>query len=156
MTVDVTDRIEKTRFLKAPRSRVWRALITPAEFGKWFGIATDKLAAFEPGQPVSVPVTHPGYDHLTFNIIVDEVVPERLFSFRWHPHPIDPKKDYASEPMTLVIFELSDADGGTNLKVVESGFDKIPLARRAEAYRGNDDGWTEQMANIARHIGDAA
>lgn len=155
MTVDVTDHIEKTRFLKAPRSRVWRAIITPAEFGKWFGVALDTVASFRAGQHLSVPVTHPGYDHLTFNIIVDQVVPERLFSFRWHPHPADPKKDYSSEPMTLVIFELADAEGGTTLRVVESGFDTIPLARRAEAYRGNEEGWTQQMDNIARYLGDA-
>lgn len=155
MTVDMTDRIEKTKFLKAPRSRVWRALTTPAELGQWFGVALDTVPSFESGQRVSVPVTMPEYKHLMFNIIVDEIVPEQRFSFRWHPNEMDPQKDYSSEPMTRVVFELEDADGGTTLKVVESGFDDIPLARRAEAYRGNDGGWTQQVENLARHVSHA-
>jgi hypothetical protein len=40
--------------------------------------------------------------------------------------------------MTRVVFELADAPGGTLLTVVESGFDRIPLARRAKAFRDNE------------------
>ena len=51
-----------------------------------------------------------------------------------------------------VVFELKDAPEGTLLTVVESGFDQIPLSRRAEAFRMNDQGWAAQMANIERHV----
>ena len=50
------------------------------------------------------------------------------------------------------MFELADAPGGTLLKLVESGFDAIPAARRAEAFRMNSGGWDAQMQNIARHV----
>ncbi len=93
-----------------------------------------------------------GYEHAVFDITVERMEPERLFSWRWHPHAIDPAVDYSSEPTTLVVFELSDVDGGTLLRVVESGFDGIPVSRRATAYRGNEGGWTQQMANIARYL----
>ncbi len=82
--------------------------------------------------------------------------PERLFSFRWHPYAVDPKQDYSKEPTTLVVFELEEIPEGTRLKVTESGFDQIPIARRAEAFRMNSHGWAEQVQNIATYVGQAA
>ena len=79
--------------------------------------------------------------------------PERLLSWRWHPHPIDPEADYSAEPTTLVVFELAEVAEGTLLTVVESGFDGIPLARRLEAYRGNERGWEGQMQSIEQYVG---
>lgn len=133
---------------------MWRALTSAEEFGSWFGA---KLAGpFTAGARVRGPVTHKGYEHLTMDITIERMEPERLFSWRWHPHPIDPTVDYAAEPTTLVTFELKDAPEGTLLTVVESGFDGIPLARRASAYRGNEEGWTAQMENVQRHVGQTA
>jgi uncharacterized protein YndB with AHSA1/START domain len=146
-----TDRIEKQIVVRAPRAKVWRTLTNAEEFGSWFGAAV--AGTFTPGARVRGPVTHKGYEHLTFDITIERMEPERLISWRWHPHPIDPAVDYAAEPTTLVTFELQDAPEGTLLTVVESGFDGIPLARRASAYRGNEGGWTAQMENIQRHVG---
>lgn len=152
MNMAETDRIEKKRLMRAPRSRVWRALTTPKEFGAWFGVALDQEQPFAAGTQVSAPITVPNYQHVIWNIVVEEVAPERRFSFRWHPHAIKTDVDYSAEPMTLVTFELEEVDEGTLLTVVESGFDAIPVARRAEAFRGNSDGWAGQMENIARHV----
>lgn len=145
-----TDRIEKEIFLRAPRSRVWRAIATPEEFGAWFRVKLD--GAFAEGATVRGTITYPGYEHLTMEMMVERIEPERLFAYRWHPAGTDPKGDYSSEPMTLVEFRLDEANGGTLLKIVESGFDRIPAARRAEAFRMNDGGWTEQTKNIERHV----
>lgn len=112
MTTAVTDRIQKQVLIKAPRARVWRALTTPAEFGAWFGANFETVSRFEPGAHVRVPVTMHEYTHLSFEVTIEQMAPERLFSFRWHPNPIQPEHDYASEPTTLVVFELSDADKG--------------------------------------------
>ena len=81
---------------------------------------------------------------------------ERLLSWRWHPYAVDPKVDYSKEPTTLVVFELQDVPEGTRLRVVESGFDRIPLARRAEAWRMNDQGWAKQMENVERNVARSA
>jgi uncharacterized protein YndB with AHSA1/START domain len=145
-----TDRIEKNVVLRAPRSRVWRALASPEEFGAWFGAKLQ--GRFTPGAHVQGPITYPGYEHLTMEITVERVEPERLFSFRWHPDATDPGVDYSSEPTTLVEFHLEEVEGGTRLTVVESGFDQIPLARRAKAFKDNDSGWAGQMKNIERHV----
>jgi uncharacterized protein YndB with AHSA1/START domain len=145
-----TDRIEKEIFLRAPRSRVWRAITTPEEFGAWFRVKLE--GAFAEGATVRGKITYPGYEHLTMEMVVERIEPERLFAYRWHPAATHPEVDYSSEPMTLVEFRLDEANGGTILRIVESGFDRIPAGRRAEAFRMNDGGWTEQTKNIERHV----
>jgi uncharacterized protein YndB with AHSA1/START domain len=146
----MSDRIEKTIDLKAPRSRVWRALTDHKEFGAWFRVKLD--GPFVPGQVSRGQITHPGYEHLKWEAVVQKLEPEQFFSFTWHPYAIDPNTDYSAEPPTLVEFTLEDAAGGTRLRVVESGFDKIPTHRRDEAFRMNDGGWTQQMRNINDYV----
>ena len=146
-----TDRIERKILLKAPRSRVWRALSNAEEFGAWFGVDF-KGEAFAAGQPVKGQITYPGYEHLVMEVFIERIVPERLLSWRWHPAAIDTAVDYSPEPTTLVVFELQDVEGGVELSVVESGFDKIPAARRATAFRMNTSGWDEQLVNIEKHV----
>jgi uncharacterized protein YndB with AHSA1/START domain len=145
-----TDRIEKKVVLRAPRSRVWRALTNAQEFGAWFGVRLE--STFAEGARVQGRITVPGYEHVTLDITIEKVDPERLFSYRWHPYAIDPKVDYSQEPTTLVEFHLDEVAGGTELTVIESGFDRIPLARRAEAFRKNEGGWAQQVKNIERHV----
>jgi uncharacterized protein YndB with AHSA1/START domain len=145
-----TDRIERTIQLRAPRSRVWRALTDAAEFGTWFRVKLD--GPFAVGKRVTGQVTYPGYEHVTFEVKVERMDAEKLFSFRWHPAAVDPKVDYSKEPTTLVEFRLADAPGGTSLTVVESGFDALPASRRDEAFRMNSGGWEIQMQNIEQHV----
>jgi uncharacterized protein YndB with AHSA1/START domain len=147
------DRIEKRILLRAPRARVWRALTDAEQVGNWFGVKLN--GSFAPGVRLRGQVTHPGYEHVPFEITVERMEPERLLSWRWHPHPIDPKVDYSAEPTTLVVFELEDAPEGTLLTVVESGFGGIRLARR-DAYRANEQGWTMQMKAIEKYVGQTA
>jgi uncharacterized protein YndB with AHSA1/START domain len=149
-----TDRIEKRIVLRAPRARVWQALANAEAFGEWFGVKLK--GSFAPGARLPGEVTHKGYEHVRFEITVERMEPEKLFSWRWHPHAIDPKMDYTAEPTTLVVFELEETAEGTVLTVVESGFDGIPLTRRLEAYRGNEKGWEAQMKAIERYVGQAA
>jgi Uncharacterized conserved protein len=146
-----TDRIEKRVLLRAPRARVWRALTDAGAFGEWFGVKLK--GSFAPGVRIQGEVKHKGYEHVPFEITVERMEPERLLSWRWHPHAIDPRTDYSGEPTTLVVFELEATDEGTMLTVVESGFDGIPLARRLEAYQGNDQGWGMQMTAIEGYVG---
>jgi uncharacterized protein YndB with AHSA1/START domain len=145
-----TDRIEKEILLRAPRSRVWRALTDADEFGSWFRMKLE--GAFVVGKTVTGRVTYPGYEHIVTQMIVERMEPERLFSYRWHPYPNDPKVDYSSEPTTLVEFRLEEVAEGTRLTVIESGFDRIPAERRDEAFRMNTKGWEGQLVNIQRHV----
>jgi uncharacterized protein YndB with AHSA1/START domain len=148
------DRIEKQILLRAPCARVWRALADAEAFGQWFGVKLD--GSFAPGVRLRGKVTNPGYEHIPFEIAIERVEPERLLSWRWHPYALDLKVDYSAEPTTLVVFELEDAPDGTLLRVVESGFEGIPLTRRLDAYRGNERGWTTQMKAIERYVNQPA
>jgi uncharacterized protein YndB with AHSA1/START domain len=145
-----TDRIEKRIVLRAPLSRVWRALSNPDEFGRWFGARL--IGDFAPGARVAGQIIIPGHEHVTFEMVVEKVEPEAMFAYRWHPAPADPVVDYASEPMTLVEFRLAEVADGTELTVIESGFDRIPLARRVVAFRVNEEGWAEQVQNLHRYV----
>lgn len=152
MNKTMTDRIEKEIVLKAPRARVWRALTDSEEFGTWFRV--DLEGPFEVGRNVQGRVTCPGYEHLPFELMVERMEPESLFTFRWCPHAKDPGKDYSGEPTTLVEFRLEDAGRETRLSLVESGFDQLPPDVREECFRSNSRGWREQMKNIRHHVED--
>lgn len=146
-----TDRIERQILLKAPLARVWRALSNAEEFGNWFGAAL-KGQQFAIGQRTSGHITFKGYEHVLFDVVIVAIRPPRVLSFRWHPFAVDPAVDYSQEETTLVEFTLAEAEGGTLLKVTESGFDKVPAARRFEAFRMNDRGWEQQLHAIEKHV----
>lgn len=156
-----TDRIEKQVVLKAPRERVWRALSDAEQFGYWFGVEFD--GPFVEGTRMTgrirqtkvddeVAAMQAPYEGTPFEWVVERIEPMRRISFRWHPFGIDKRIDYASEPMTQVVFELHDAPAGILLTVTESGFDKLPPERRVKAFAANEGGWTHQMKLIERYL----
>ncbi|HKN13928.1 MAG TPA: SRPBCC family protein [Candidatus Binatus sp.] len=160
-----TDRIEKRVLLRAPRDRVWRAISESSQFGAWFGVKFD--GPFVPGASIIgsiVPTTvdpevaksQKPYEGYRFEFSVDRIEPMRFFSFRWHPFAVDPAVDYSKEPSTLVAFELEEVSGGTMLTVTESGFDQIPLERRAKAFAANEQGWAAQMTLIEKYLAQQA
>jgi uncharacterized protein YndB with AHSA1/START domain len=150
----VNDQMEKRIELRAPISRVWRAITDYREFGEWFRVRLD--GPFVVGQVSRGQITYPGCEHIKWEALVQKMEPERLFSFTW-PHPKSLEKegyplDYSKEPRTLVEFRLEKTASGTLLVVTESGFDKLPGDRRLQAFRRNDGGWTEQMKNIENYV----
>jgi uncharacterized protein YndB with AHSA1/START domain len=155
------DRIEKKILLRAPRKRVWRALTDSKEFGTWFGMKFD--GPFAPGatmRGVIVPTqvnaevakAQKPYEGLPFEITIEKMEPERLFSFRWHPNAVERGVDYSGEPTTLIEFVLEEVAEGILLTVTESGFDRIPLARRAKAFTANEQGWGMVMKLIEEYL----
>jgi uncharacterized protein YndB with AHSA1/START domain len=149
-TARTTDRIEKTVQLRAPKSRVWRALTNSTEFGEWFGV---KLKSpFTVGAAVKGNITIKNYEHLQFEMVIERLDAEDHFAYSWHPYAIDPKVDYSKEPMTLCEFHLADAADGTMLTIIESGFDKLPAHRRLEAFPRNESGWKSQSENIRKYV----
>jgi uncharacterized protein YndB with AHSA1/START domain len=156
-----TDRIEKQILLHAPLSRIWRALADSTEFGTWFGMKFD--GPFSPGARLNAVITptkvdpeiaaaQKQYEGLPFEIAIEQMVPERLFSFRWHPYAVEPGIDYSHEPTTLVEFRLQETPSGVLLTVTESGFDRIPLERRAKAFSNNEQGWSVVINLIAKFL----
>jgi len=155
------NRIEKKTVLKSTRERVWQAISDSARFGAWFGV--EFTGPFVAGSwlngrivptkvdPEVARLQEPHTGAL-FQIFVERIEPMELFSFRWHPFAIDPGYDYSKEPTTLVTFELADTDNGVLLTITESGFEHIPVARRAQAFEANDGGWTHQKKLIEKYL----
>ena len=169
--MSMTDRIEKRVTLRAPVSRVWRAIAMAEEFGRWFGFRLE--GPFVEGQTVkgrfegeldeAAIVEHQRRAGLRPSRIklpsepfvfctVERIEPERYFSFRWIPYGIDAEADPEREPTTLVEFTLEPVGEGTALTIVESGFDRVPEHRRERAFRMNEGGWAGQAENLRKHV----
>lgn len=149
---DVKNRIEKRIELKAPLDRVWEALTDHNQFGEWFCVKVDE--PFKTGTTSRGHITYPGYEHLKWEAEIQVIKPKSFFSFTWHPYAVDPRMDYSKETPTLVEFKLEEISEGTLLIISETGFDKIPSERRAEAFRMNEEGWEEQLINIEKYLKD--
>jgi uncharacterized protein YndB with AHSA1/START domain len=159
-----TDRIEKKILLRAPIKRVWRALADSKEFGNWFGMKFD--GPFTPGAVMrgvlsptkvnaEVAKAQKSHEGMVFEITIEQMEPEQLFSFRWHPYAVDRDVDYSAEPATLVAFALEQVADGVMLTLTESGFDQIPLARRAKAFTANEGGWGMMVKVLAEYLANA-
>ncbi len=155
------DRIEKKVLLHASLDRVWRAVSDAREFGQWFGVAFDgvftenaKLTGRIVPTRVDADVAAQQKPHegKPFEFVVERIEPMRRISFRWHPFAIEPGVDYSQEPMTLIVFELEPVADGILLTITESGFDRIPLARRAAAFAANDGGWQAQTMLVRKYL----
>jgi len=149
------NQIERKTLIRAPRSRVWRALTGVPEFCQWFHARTDETT-FQPGTRVRLVSTHEGYENVEFFVDIVEMVPEQRFSWRWHPGVKLPGEDLSAEPMTLVEFVLEDAEGGTLVTVTESGFDRLFADRQSRVFKQNEGGWQVQMASLGRYFDEPA
>ncbi len=139
-------RIDQQIHIRAPRSRVWKALTTPSQFSTWFH-ATVSKPEFLPGERVDLVSTYPGHEGTAFFFEVLEKIPESRFVWRWAPGGAKPE-----DPMTTVTFELKEFEGGTLVKVTESGLEGIALERRPKILEGNTKGWEIQMRNIHDYV----
>jgi len=146
-------KIERQTIIRAPRTRVWQSLTTPAEFAKWFRVEVLE-GRFEPGMEVKMKSTYSGSpcEGELFSMWIESIEPQHTFSWRWHPGMRLAEVDYSKEPMTRVVFTLEETDEGTRVTVIETGFDEISLARRARVFGENDEGWREQMVNLEQYV----
>ena len=154
MTTTEMSRIEKKIFWRAPRARVWRAITNMEEFAAWFHVKAE--GSFQPGVPLRMTSTYENYKGVSFFMVVEKMEAERLFSWRWYPGVHETTGNPSQEPATLVEFTLEDAEGGTDLTVVESGFEQISLVRRAQAFEGNTKGWELQTESLKQYVHGAA
>jgi uncharacterized protein YndB with AHSA1/START domain len=156
-----TDRIEKQILLHAPLERVWHAVSDAAQFGHWFGVAFD--GPFTAGSRVTGRIAPTSMDPEVarlqqphagkpFEFWVERIEPMRRIAFRWHPFAVATDTDYSAEATTLIVFELLAVGPDTQLTISESGFDRIPLARRADAFQANDAGWSHQVKLMEKYL----
>lgn len=155
----MNDKIEKTATLKAPLAKVWHAISDSKAFGAWFGMTID--GPFVEGQKVMGAIAKTQVDEeiakhqepyvgMPCELRIERVVPLKLLAFRWHPGA-DPETG-PDAPMTLVTFEIEEVPGGTRLTITETGFEGLPLERRAKAFAENEGGWEAQLMLVAKYL----
>jgi uncharacterized protein YndB with AHSA1/START domain len=167
----VTDQVKKQVLLRAPQSRVWKALTSASEFSAWFDIQLQgefaegkslkgtftramneaKIMEYQRKNGIQPSKIRMPDEHRIF-CTVERIQPEDYFSYRWIPYGIDAEADPENEPTTLVEFRLEKVAEGTMLTITESGFDQVPAHRRERAFRMNDGGWTGQAENIKKYV----
>jgi len=122
--------IERTIELKASPERVWRAISDPAELDRWF----PQRAELDLRSGGDGSFHFDGYGD--FPVRVEAVDAPRYLAWRW-------AREAGGQPLTLVEWWVEErADGGTTLRVRESGFTD-PQHRM-----GNEEGWTEELAEL--------
>lgn len=155
----MADEIRKTTTLKAPLAKVWAAIGDSTAFGTWFGMTLE--GPFVEGQTLHGSIAQTQVDDevakhqapyvgMRCDLMIERVVPMKVLAFRWHPGA-DPDTS-PDAPTTLVTFELEEVPEGTRLTITESGFDALPLERRAKAFAENEGGWTAQLTLIAKYL----
>jgi uncharacterized protein YndB with AHSA1/START domain len=137
--MDTPDRIEREIKIDAQMERVWGLVAEP---GWWIGDGdrSGQRRSSERGLQI---VDDPRYGQ--FPIRVLSLEPPRHASFRWAS--AFPGEDPGDGNSTLIDFWLSERDGGTLLRVVESGFAGVADASERD---GNAKGWEEQLDILKR------
>ena len=145
----MNNRIEKSIELKASVDRVWKALSDSKEFGQWFKATFE--GPFEVGRVVVARMTMPGFEHHRFQVDVKALEAPHRFAFEWRSVPAQ-VSDQPSDAPTMVEFTVAARGTGSVVTVVETGFERLPLDKRLEAYRDNDEGWGIQLGNLAAYV----
>jgi uncharacterized protein YndB with AHSA1/START domain len=145
-----TDRIVRERFYPAPLARVWQALATTEGLCGWFCkrasgdfmVGEIVVLTFDFGHEIEGPMKIVEYEPMT-----------RL-AWRWHPGQTDGCKweDFPESEATLVAFELREVADGTEVKLLETGFERIPESRKLRVLELNSEGWTEVLEMVAAYL----
>jgi uncharacterized protein YndB with AHSA1/START domain len=136
-TDEIADRIEREILINAPVERVWRLVSEP---GWWIGDGDRSNQTVSRKGDVVI-VADPRYGR--FAVLPVSADASRYVAFRG---TVDTGEVPTEDTSTLVEFFLTEQDGGTLLRVVESGFTlAVPVDQRAEAVEGNIKGWETQL-----------
>ena len=141
--------ISRTVRIAAPRERVWAALTDPDLMTEWFGDGAG-FTALEVGGTGSIDWD----DYGSFPIEFTEIDPLTALGFRWSGIPADQLDEYS----THVRFSLADADGSTDVTVVETGFETLPggTRYRRDRLEQNREGWDVELDELAVFLEDQA
>lgn len=138
--------IHRTVQIAAPRAEVWAAITEPERISQWLGERAE-FDALEVGAIGEFEWEGFG----VFPIEITEVTPLEVFAFRW---PGEPRDGLDPDDSTVVRIELSDTETGTQVALVESGFDNVKgkLAYRRMRLEQNREGWNLELDELAEYL----
>lgn len=134
--------VRRTIRIAAPIEKVWRAVTEPAHISKWFGLTVlDGTGAGASGT-----ITFPDYGSVPLR--VEAVDAPRMVSYRWGNDDAAEQLPDAVDPdhSTVFTFTLEAVSDGTELTVVETGFDRTsdPAANMAS----HAEGWVSELDKL--------
>jgi uncharacterized protein YndB with AHSA1/START domain len=134
------DLIEREIVIEAPPGVVW-SIVTEAEhLAGWF--SDEAEIDLRPGGRLLLT----WHAHGTYEGRVETVDPQRTFAFRWQTR----EGHFSKANSTLVTMTLAAEEGGTRLRVVESGFAALPWPAEArDRYLDeNTQGWRTELNEL--------
>ncbi len=143
--------IEREIHIDAAPEVVFDVITSPAHIREWWGgVAAD----FEPvaGANGQLVFGHKSADDpMVVALTVVDVVPPKLFSFRW----VHPAGEVATPANSLLVtFELAASGAGTTLRMTENGFREIGWdeAVAIAAYQDHCNGWDAYVPQIGEYV----
>ena len=124
--------VRQETYIEASPERVWQVMASAEGIKQWLGPSQYEARA---GAKISFDVKHNGQQFLMFGEVVT-FDPPRELAFTWTEQEVGA----ASWPSpTLVTLTLTPEGSGTRVKLVHSGFEKLPDA--TTQYEGYVQGW---------------
>lgn len=141
--------VRRTIRIAAPTDKVWTAVTDPQHISKWFGLTVLDGS----GAGASGSITFPDYG--TVPLRVEAVDAPRMVSYRWgNDDAADQRPDALDDRSTVFTFTLEPVPEGTQLTVVETGFDRTtdPAANMSS----HAEGWVVELDKLVALLeGDA-
>jgi uncharacterized protein YndB with AHSA1/START domain len=132
------DRIEREIFIEASVQTVWELVNQPAW---WVGDAPGPDKVQVDGSRIVAETAKYG----SFPVLIEQIEAPKYLACRWASS--FPGEEPREGNSTLVEFILTPKEGGTLLRVVESGFDSLEVSEveRRHFFDGNVKGWAQQL-----------
>jgi len=146
MTTKASDKVslEIKRFINAPRPRVYAAWTDPAQLKEWWGPEGVQTRKFEAdarvGGKYRWDLTNPEGEEMTVFGEYRELVPGKKIVFTWK---WDDDENW-EEHNSFVTVELSDRDGGTEIKLTHV---QLPSEESRDRH---SEGWNSVLDRLER------
>ena len=138
--------LEIKRLIKAPRDRVYAAWTDPAQLKQWFGpekVQTrDLIADARVGGKFRWDLTNPEGEKMTCRGEYRELQPGKKIVFTWQWEDDETWENHIS----VVTVELSDADGGTELRLTH---ERLPNEASRDGHTG---GWNSALDKLEKFV----
>ena len=139
------DSIERDVLIGASPERVWEVITVPEHINQWlWDFAEIDLRV---GGAMTLAGTHKGKPY-SYEATIEDLDPPQVFAFRWA------EGGWVDGGSTRVEITLTAEDGGTRLRLVESGFASLDISDelRNELFGDINGGWKSELGELVVYV----
>jgi uncharacterized protein YndB with AHSA1/START domain len=139
------DSIERDVLIAASPERVWEVITVPEHINQWlWDFAEIDLRV---GGAMALAGTYKGKPY-SYEATIEDLDPPNVFAFRWA------EGGWVDGGSTRVEITLTAEDGGTRLRLVESGFASLDISdeRRNELFGDINGGWKSELGELVVYV----